>query len=165
MTSGDHGSSHGSGSQLEGSACTLHEDCIYACAQANPTNWQLRCYHMVCKLDSDSGTLQCQRAGTWKLGGKGQSCDEVCSGIGKKCDLDALLEIKDVEKANEIFENLPCTSGPKTPMKTSVKVVSPSVLEFTSFGDHFNCYFDGDGRNAKCDSQHSEYKRLCFCKN
>ena len=104
--------------------------------------------------------------GIWKLGGKGQSCDEVCSGIGKKCDLDALLEIKDDEKANEIFEKLPCTSGPKTPMKTSVKAVSPSVLEFTSFGvDHFNCYFDGDGRNAKCDSQHSEYKRLCFCKN
>ena len=104
--------------------------------------------------------------GIWKLGGKGQSCDDVCSEVGKKCDLDALLEIKDDKKANEIFEKLPCTSGPKTPMKTSVKAVSPSVLEFTSFGvDHFNCYFDGDGGNAKCYSQHSEYKRLCFCKN
>ena len=110
-------------------------------------------------------TTTTSMTGIWKLGGKGQSCDEVCSGIGKKCDLDALLEIKDDEKANEIFEKLPCTSGPKTPMKTSVKAVSPSVLEYTSFGNHFNCYFDGDGRNAKCDSQHIEYKRLCFCKN
>ena len=104
-------------------------------------------------------------SGIWKLGGKGQSCDDVCSEVGKKCDLDALLEIKDDKKANEIFEKLPCTSGPKMPMKTSVKAVSPSVLEYTFLGDDFNYFFDGDGRNARCDSQHSKYKWLCFCKN
>ena len=66
--------------------------------------------------------------GIWKLGGKGQSCDEVCSEVGKKCDLDALLEIKDDKKANEIFEKLPCFSGPKTPMKTSS--IKQLMIEF-----------------------------------
>ena len=84
--------------------------------------------------------------------------------MGKKCDLDALLAIKDKEKATEIFDDLTCTSGPKTPMKTSVKAVSPSVLEYYAFVDQFDCYFD-DGENAKCDSRDSSYKRLCYCKN
>ena len=46
-------------------------------------------------------TTMITTTGLWKLGDMGESCDKVCSKIGKKCDLEALHAINDNQKARE----------------------------------------------------------------
>ena len=97
--------------------------------------------------------------GLWKLGDKGESCDEVCSKIGKKCDLEALHAIKDRQKATKVFEatGVPCYHFI---LSKSDKAPCFQFVQNTHY-----CYFDGDGKYSKCDSKDIGYTRICFCKD